>query len=322
VFSIDLEQLQSVRRFRKSLPSRGVVYRDFQNTAEFIEQITAHLQSLVVEEWQQTAWAPIAIRDYSENIEAAADEERATPVPCTDIETRECDGALSKAGQSKGRLSSSTSAPDNDETTDLGYLDHLEEIHRALPSLTELCQQATDHANTLNHRLSASTRELESLIQEQQRVRHIGGSRQGQQNVAKLKRLVNDMASDLEDYAAAMATQMGRYRSESKALFGSMLLALESRAEFQANSEVSPDFRAAVTGLVEGIEGLRQALIRLETTMQRGPVPTGKFKRARRRVASMLGERIADLSFSIGDARLVLDRIEGAERGGEPVEGT
>ena len=58
-FSIDIGQLEKVRKFRDQLSPRGVVYKDFKDTTEFIALIQNHIYDLIVDEWKQHEWSAI-----------------------------------------------------------------------------------------------------------------------------------------------------------------------------------------------------------------------------------------------------------------------
>src|ERR1017187_6763465 len=62
-FALDLDQLQRVRRFREALPARGVLYRDFKDTADFANLVSDHLYNLVIEEWKGQHWSPVLPND-------------------------------------------------------------------------------------------------------------------------------------------------------------------------------------------------------------------------------------------------------------------
>ena len=57
LFSIDPSQLQKVQDFRQRLGGLGVLYRDFQDTAEFTQLVREHLDSLIIDEWQDGKWS-------------------------------------------------------------------------------------------------------------------------------------------------------------------------------------------------------------------------------------------------------------------------
>ena len=115
-----------------------------------------------------------------------------------------------------------------------------------------------------------------------------------------------------------MTPEMGVYHLESRAMFGNWRLVLESQAEFQGDWGMSEEDQAKLVRLIETMDEARQHVTKLQTEIQRFPAYTGRFKRARKRTASFLGERVAEISFSIEDARAVLEHIK-VYRGGEKV---
>ena len=56
-FSIDPNQLQKVQDFRQRLGGRGVLYQNFRDTAEFTQLVREHLDSLIIDEWQDSKWS-------------------------------------------------------------------------------------------------------------------------------------------------------------------------------------------------------------------------------------------------------------------------
>lgn len=310
--SIDPEQLRKVKHFRAALGSRGVLYSDFQDTKDFVQLLKDHVHSLIVKEWRDNSWAQIAIPGPYEDGDVGGKGVTPLTVPRTQDETRAAERTAPNAELSSSSPSAYDGVVDNNET-ELGYLDHREEFHRAAGSLRETYERLTAHVVNLLGRLYARSFALDLIKQADYRAQHVGGSRKGQQYVSKTKKVVDELAADLEEYVDEVTAEMGAYRLESRAMFGSCRLAFESQAEFQGEWGTSEEDRASLVRLIEAMEGLRQKDSELQTAIQRMPAVTGRIKRARKRTASFHGERIAGISFAIEDATAVLKQIEVAE---------
>ncbi len=73
----------------------------------------------------------------------------------------------------------------------------------------------------------------------------------------------------------------------------------------------------ALAKLIPVIHESREQVMGFQTSISRVPALTGRFKRSRRRAAAILGELVAEMSFSIQEVTALLE-----EMGGDPAEPT
>jgi len=124
-FSLDLDGLQKVTNFRDSLPRRGILYRDFTDTAAFVQLVREHLYNMILEELKDGTWiAPAA----------------AVELPHATVPTRDDAGRRSVASDRTARLGASHDLPGVDSqepeavsvfsTADdeFGFLDYLDPV--------------------------------------------------------------------------------------------------------------------------------------------------------------------------------------------------
>ena len=177
-FSVDVEQLGKVNHFREALGPRGVLYHDFQDTNEFVQQLRHHIHSLIVEEWRENAWAQIATPDPDEGGNVSLQGTTPITAPQKQDETLAAERTTPNAQSSNSSPSATDLVVDN---TELGYLEYRVEFHRAGDSFVKTFERFSAHLVNLKDRLHVRSSELELLRQTHHRVQHIGGNREGQQ---------------------------------------------------------------------------------------------------------------------------------------------
>lgn len=304
-FSIDVDQLQKVKGFREALTNRGVVYRDFQDTADFVLQTRNHISDLIVDEWRNDSWVAVASAPQNEGGSVEKEREPTHTGDAQEAETH-VDAAEATCNGTVPTLAKDTADLDDPE---FGFLEYVEGFHGAVAQLTETLGRFAENTTKMNERIRARTAETESLRQEHERVKHIGGSRAQQEYVLKAKDAVDGAAADLNEYADAMTVELERFRSASRAMFENLRLVLVSGEEFESDSTRSTENRHALAQLIEVMETGRQGVANFQTTIRKTPALTGRYKRARKRAASMLGELIAEVSIFIDEAKEVLAQM-------------
>ena len=65
----------------------------------------------------------------------------------------------------------------------------------------------------------------------------------------------------------------------------------------------------ALLQMIEAMQTTLQHMTEFQATIRRIPALTGKFKRARNRTAATLGELIAEITFSIAEAKQIADEL-------------
>ena len=94
-FTIDLTQLEKVRRFRHNIGKRGVLYKDFRDTAEFAELLRNHIHHLVVDDFQNGKWKQVTLNNIPHGEEGSPPAlTTIAQLPTADMEDQEDDFGL------------------------------------------------------------------------------------------------------------------------------------------------------------------------------------------------------------------------------------
>jgi hypothetical protein len=299
-FSLDVDQLQRVRSFRERLGTKGVVYRDFHDTAEFVQQTREHLYNLIVDEWTGDAWGPI-------------EDPKDTVLPSGMLLTITVDGNA-EAPPTAALLGNDSEALVEDHATsdgaELGFLDHMEQFYEAVPALLQTFEVMSGHTSDINDRVLARTAETNALQHQQESLGQVGGSRTQQEYVSKMKQIVNHAADDLDDYADRMSATLNEYRMHSRAMLGNFRAALQAAGHLWSD-ETKSENRVAVTNLFTGMESTLAHIAQFQATIKGIPALTGKFKKARNHAAGVLGELIAEITFSAAEAKQIAAELAG-----------
>ena len=125
--------------------------------------------------------------------------------------------------------------------------------------------------------------------------------------MSRARAIVDAAAQDLEEYSEAMTDTLAQYRIHSRAMLQNFRAAYESARELWSD-DTRKENRQALTGLVSAMESTLHSTAEFQATLRRLPALTGRFKRARNQAATMLGELIAEITFSNQEAKqLALD---------------
>lgn len=288
-----------MKRFRNALADNGVVYRDFTDTSEFVQQTRDHLYNLIIDEWTDGRWT---------RIEGLA--QPPTPKGPTAGMGEVPDGTsepAEPAGDAPPPSEGATHEASADEL-ELGFLEYIEKFHEAVPALVQTFEQMSGHTTRMNERIRARTTESESLQEEQKMLKGVGGSRAQQEHVGRAKNVVNAAADDLNAYAESMAGALGHYRTHSRAMLSSFRFAVQSGGQLWT-SETKEENRTAIKQMIGAMETTLQQITEFQRTIRRMPALTGRFKQARNRTAAVLGELVAEITFSISEANQILTEL-------------
>lgn len=284
-FSIDLSQLQKVRDFRQSLGSRGVLYRDVRDTAEFTKLVREHLDGLIIEEWRDNRWEAVASPpalepDSSSQAVPLAQRE---PVPDSNVAQHEDD--------------------------ELGVLEYVAAFHDASDALVAVMSAISQETERVGDEIRARSTETDLVNAELEKQKAIGGSRAQQQFVGQARATVDRAAGNLDDFTTAMTPNVEQFKIHNRAFFDNM------RSAFQAGAELGPrdgaEDREALAKLIPVVHQSREHVMAFQASISRVPALTGRFKRSRKRAAAILGEMVAEMSFSIQEATTLLEQIGG-----------
>jgi len=296
-FSLDLKQLQSVKDFRAALPDKGVVFRDFKDTSDFVQQTSDHLYHLIVDEWEVDHWRRIT--------GIGRPPAQGQPGPTGAGSTEAAGSGEDATERSEKEPMPRAEAADEEE---LGYLEYVEKFHAGVPALIETFEQMTAHTETVGQRIRERTAQSDAILQEQNRTKGVGGSRDQQQQLALAKEVVNAAADDIATYGDAMAAALGQYRTTNRVVFENFRFALESGAGLWSK-ETREENRTAVLNMIEAMETTLRQMSDFQGVIKRLPALTGRFKKARNHAASVIGELIAEITFSIGEARQLINLL-------------
>lgn len=287
-FSVDLDQLQRVRAFRDGLGPQGVLYRDFTDTAEFTQRVREHLDSLIIDEWQPGGWGqalPVAVvlPAASTVAEHASDPSSRTRHATSDVETDE----------------------------DAGFLEYVLAFHEAAEGVSLAMNALTAETKKVGEETTARSAEIDEINRQLEAKKNVGGSRSQQQLVADTKTSIDRAATNLDDFVKAAVPNIEQYRTHSRALFESYRQA-HLAAPTPGSRDTSGD-RDALVGLITAIESSREHVISFQSSVSGLPALTSRFKRSRRRTAAMLGELVAEMSFTVEEAKSLLSQVSGPE---------
>ena len=304
LFALNFDQLQRVRRFREALPSRGVLYRDFRDTADFTSLVQDHLYNLVIDEWQGQHWTSVL---------ATHQGQLGSAFGSNDFVSTDSPASQSASENAAGESSRSVEADEDDE--ELGFLEYIAGFYEAVAAITEIMARISQDTERMGEQLRARTVEIDLIQQEHEKVKHLGGSRAQQELVEKARETADHAAANLDEFVAAMTPSVEQYRLQGRALFTNLRNGLIASSQFGNDND--KDNKDALVKLIGVMQASREQLGQFQSSISRVPALTGKFRRSRKRAAAILGDLIAEMSFSIDEAKRLLN-----EMGGEPDDNT
>jgi prefoldin subunit 5 len=292
-FSIDVSQLEKVKEFRNRLPQYGVLYRDFEDTGNFVEIIRENLLSLIVDEWRVSSWSPVNLT---------------TTNLLVDRENRKDDTGDRPALVGDESQASEVSEEDKD---DMGFLDVLQEFHTAISSLTTTLENLAKLTIDIGVKFESHTKAVTQQTEGQTRVAHMGGSREMQKYISEAKSIIDDSANDLNNYAKEMNPELIHFKND----INTILKTFETTYEFATQELDIPESkkREDIDGLktlLNTMEGVQGQITVFQQSVERLPALTGKFKKARRNTTGVLGELVAAIRLATMRGRELINKID------------
>lgn len=284
-FTIDLAQLEKVRKFREEIGESGVLYKDFKDTAEFVELLRNHIPHLVVDEFQNSKWKPIVLN-------RSISQKDGGTIPLTPL----------------AQLPSADQEEDEDA---FGLFELLEDTQKATSAINEIMLRMGENIKNIGTQFEQRTLEANDLTERQQRLADIGGSRQQQVNLARAKEVVNQAAEDLDKYATSLVVDLKQYKLENRTMLENMRRAFILQKEFDGPPETIERNITELKNLMDVLGTCRDNVTGFQATVSRMPALTGNLRRARRRASTMLGELIAELQFTLQESGGLLKMIYG-----------
>ena len=292
-FNLEIDQLQKVKDFRAGLHSRGVLYRDFRNTTDFVQMVKDHLERLVSDEWRDGQWSRIP------GLEEDSPQQMTTPVT-----------ALSQDSHSEdetGATDAFVDSSDNGDGEDLGLLDYVASFNEETSAVNLTLERISENTTRVGDEMRARTTETEVLLSRHKEVKHVGGSREQQEYVANARGIVDSAAQNLSDFVQAMIPSVEEYRTHSRAMFSNL------RNGLQANSELGnptdENIQQGLEDLISRMTSAQDSTASFQASIDSVPALTGKFKRAKRRAAAILGELIAEISLTADETQKTLEMV-------------
>jgi hypothetical protein len=299
-FTMDVDQLARVQAFRESLPKRGVLYRDFNDTADFVGLVTGHIHDLIVDEWRDGQWVDVQFKSPTDQTSPSA-------------------GMSVQEGLSPASEDGFAEATSQDSGDDLepGFLDYMDAFHEGAAKANDAMTVLASCTEMIGQRMQDRTVEITTLKEEHEQAVPVGGSRVQQEYVRKARQAVDRAAADLDEFVSTMAPAVDAYRSAARQMFGNLRQALTQGSELKAEPERLEENRRALSNLISVMEASRASTVSFQTTVRQVPALTGRFRRSRQHAAAVLGNVIAELSFGIDEARALLQQLEGDTSGSE-----
>ena len=303
-YELDVDGLQKVQRFREDLEARGVLYRDFENTEAFIDLVKTHLFDLIVEDWHV---------DTKKWTAVDAPAQPPPPVQGKPTMLARRSGSVAKP---KNRASESEENEPHDEEEDieepdegdLGLLDHVENLSSVTRTMVATFERMSEHIALVGSKFAERTKEIEDVKQSQAKTRTADGAAQ-QRNVSRYKAIVDGAADDIMDFVGNLAQDVNAYRVDNRVMLSELRALLAVRQELNFDKDNSSNNEKELASLVTLIGTMRTVKGQVggfQKAMQEAPALTGKFKKARRRGVSMIGELIAEISFSIDETEAIV----------------
>ena len=167
--------------------------------------------------------------------------------------------------------------------------------------MTATFENISVHIKLVGEKFSRRTEEIGEVQQSQAKARTADGATQ-QRNVVKFKDIINGAADDIMEFVGDLAKDVNAYRVDNRVMLSDLRGLLAARQELNRDKDVNngEEFKT-LQNLIETMKAVKGQVGGFQKSMQEAPGLTRKFKSARRRGVSMLGELIAEMSFSIDE---------------------
>ena len=292
-FTIDTKQLIKVHKFRSDLSQKGVIYRDFKDTANFVEIVREHLWNLISDEWNGNVWKLIELpsqRDTNEiNTQSEQKtEEKATSV--TEIIAESEDLAL---------------VPE-----EIGYFDLMKEFYAAVESMKSSLGNMTEHTVHIGEQFNVHTESANNLMGKYGDKPKIGGSRDAQKYLTKAKEVVDNAGSDLETYTGKMRPQISALKTDLQVMLNRFRdVYIFANEKFETSEEQKQKDAGALHEFIETMVTLVGEIMIFQESITNLPALTTKFNKARKHATTVIGELIAEIKIAIDQGNNILKQI-------------
>lgn len=177
--------------------------------------------------------------------------------------------------------------------------------------------QISENTARIGEEMHKRTAEIDALQRQHEEGKHVGGSRAQQEFISDARRIVDLAAQNLGDFVQAMAPSVEEYRTHSRAMFAHLRNGLHAHSELGNAPE--EDSQQALETIISGLKSAQASTAGFQDSIDSVPALTGKFKRAKKRAATILGKLIAEMSLTMDEAQKTLDSL--SETAGPPSDG-
>lgn len=300
LFSIDIKQLEKVKKFRTELPQKGVLYMDFKDTANFVEMVKKHLLSLITDDWQNNAWKSVDLPYATHNPKIELEKTYVT----TEQNVQKDDKSIAELS-----LENEHNAQKSED--EIGYFDLIEEFCASIESLTFIMEELAECTANIGEKLNVHTESAKKLMEKHGNRKTIGGSRDAQTYLSKAKDVVNSAGKDLESYTVKISPKIAALKTD----FGVMLTRFRDSYNFSNEQLETPKEEKlksvdALRSFIDTMVGVVAQITSFQEAVSNLPALTTKFSKARKHTASALGELIAEIKIAADQGNDILKEID------------
>lgn len=292
-FTIDTKQLIEVHKFRSDLSQKGVIYRDFKDTANFVEIVKEHLWNLISDEWNGNVWKLIELPSQRDTNEINTQSEQKTEEKATSVT------------EIIAKSEDVTLVPE-----ETGYFDLMKEFYTAVESMTSSLGNMTEYTVHIGEQFNVHTESANNLMEKYGDKPKIGGSRDAQKYLTKAKEVVDNAGSDLETYTGKMRPQISALKTDLQVMLNRFRdVYIFANEKFETSEEQKQKDAGALHEFIETMVTLVGKIMIFQESITNLPALTTKFNKARKHATTVLGELIAEIKITIDQGNNILKQI-------------
>jgi len=292
-FTIDTKQLIKVHKFRSDLSQKGVIYRDFKDTANFVEIVREHLWNLISDEWNGNVWKLIELPSQRDTNEINTQSEQKTEEKATSVT------------EIIAESEDVTLVPE-----ETGYFDLMKEFYTAVESMKSSLGNMTEYTVHIGEQFNVHTESANNLMGKYGDKPKIGGSRDAQKYLTKAKEVVDNAGSDLETYTGKMRPQISALKTDLQVMLNRFRdVYIFANEKFETSEEQKQKDAGALHEFIETMVTLVGEIMIFQESITNLPALTTKFNKARKHATTVIGELIAEIKIAIDQGNNILKQI-------------
>ncbi|MDD5013759.1 MAG: hypothetical protein PHW73_01480, partial [Atribacterota bacterium] len=292
-FTIDTKQLIKVHKFRSDLSQKGVIYRDFKDTANFVEIVKEHLWNLISDEWNGNVWKLIELPSQRDTNEINTQSEQKTEEKATSVT------------EIIAESEDVTLVPE-----ETGYFDLMEEFYTAVESMRSSLGNMTEYTVHIGEQFNVHTESANNLMRKYGDKPKIGGSRDAQKYLTRAKEVVDNARSDLETYTGKMRPQISALKTDLQVMLNRFRnVYIFANEKFETPEEQKQKDAGALHEFIKTMVTLVDEIMIFQESITNLPALTTKFNKARKHATTVLRELIAEIKIAIDQANNILKQI-------------